>query len=70
MVAEGGITKQMALKCAGTGLRLEHLNLAFSSNGREGLVQLLEEKSNTTQVWVTKCSTVIDKIDKYVCSFV
>lgn len=62
MIQSHNISPGMALKLGKSGLRLEHLQLAVSRSGREGLVDVLKEKAISGATRGTAQQKCIDAI--------
>lgn len=68
LVDERVITKNMANKIAGSGLNLKFLQLAYSRNPSEGILNLFSEPIVSNRVRVTKSQKVIASLNKYFAS--
>uniref|UniRef100_A0A8W8P2F2 Exonuclease domain-containing protein n=1 Tax=Magallana gigas TaxID=29159 RepID=A0A8W8P2F2_MAGGI len=68
LVDERVITKNMANKIAGSGLNLKFLQLAYSRNPSEGILNLFSEPIVSNRVRVTKSQKVIASLKKYFAS--
>ena len=64
MISEKAISVGMASKAATSGLRLQHLKLAFQRDGADGLSHILREKFNG-KPRVTKNRRIIAQICNY-----
>lgn len=64
LVARKVVSKAMADKVGNSGLKLCHLQLAFTRGGKEGLTSLLSEKENG-KVRVTANKRVLSNITDY-----
>ena len=52
----------MAEKAAKSGLRPEHMKLAFKRGGCDGVCAILSERTSSRKARVTNCQRVLDKI--------
>ena len=62
LIIKSVISKGMAEKAAKSGLRPEHLKLAFKRGGSDGVCAILSERTSSRKVRVTNCQRVLDKI--------
>lgn len=56
------VLNYMLRKIAHSGLKYEHLKLAFERGGAEGIENILGEKNDSGKVRVTRTKSVIGKI--------
>ena len=59
------VSKQMLRKIAGSGLRFEHLMLAFKRNGTDGVKLLFSEQGSGKGVRVTKSEKIISSVSQF-----
>ena len=67
LIMQKCISKGMAERVARSGLNLNHLQLAYSREGRkeEGIKALFTETASGNKIRVTNRSDIIKKVDSY-----
>jgi hypothetical protein len=66
LVSQKIITKHMARKIAGSGLKYNHVRLIYLRGGLDGMASVFGAKDNAKKARVTASKKILKRIEEYI----